>query len=165
MSFVTPSTSAAISSPNSSRIVVDVDVGVLDDVVEERGGDRLLVEAKLDADPRDADRMRDERLAGAALLAFVRGGGEAEGARDELDADVAALRGELGEQALEELLVPLTCLDRCHFFSVLRHLSARTSAGGTAVTGSEVTVPMLTIPPVSLAPRRAPPRASRSLSA
>ena len=67
---------------------LELDVGVLDDVVEERGGDRLLVEAQLDADRRDADGMRDERLAGAALLALVGGGGEAEGARDELDVDV-----------------------------------------------------------------------------
>ncbi len=106
---------------------LDVDLGVLDDVVEERGGDRLLVEAQLDADPRDADRVRDERLARAALLPFVGGGGETEGARDELDSGVVApyssLGGQLGEEALEELLAPLTCLYRCHFLSVLRHFS------------------------------------------
>ena len=125
MSFVTPSTSAAISSPNSSRTVVEVDLGVLDDVVEERGGDRLLVEAELDADHRDADRMRDERLARAALLALVRRGGETEGARDELDSGRARCRsGELGEQALEELLMPLSGLDCCHVFSVLRPFRA-----------------------------------------
>ena len=89
---------------------VELDAGVLDDVVEERGGDRLLVEAQAGADRRDADRMRDERLARAALLALVGRGGEAKRARDELDVDVRALRGELGEQPFEELLVPLACL-------------------------------------------------------
>jgi hypothetical protein len=68
--------------------------------------------------------MRDERLAGAARLALVGRRGEAEGARDEIDSDVPALRRELGEEALEELLVPLTRIDRCHFFSVLRHFRA-----------------------------------------
>jgi hypothetical protein len=65
--------------------------------VEERGGDRLLVEAQAGADRGDADGMRDERLARAALLALVRGSGEAEGAGDELDVDVRALGGQLGE--------------------------------------------------------------------
>jgi hypothetical protein len=63
--------------------------------------------------------VRDERLAGAALLSLVRSGREAEGARDELDIDVGALGGELGEQALEELLAPLASLDRTHCLSVL----------------------------------------------
>jgi hypothetical protein len=69
--------------------------------------------------------MRDERLARAALLALVRGGGEAERARDELDVDVRALCGKLGEQPFEELLVPLACLQRRHISSVLR-VSGRT---------------------------------------
>jgi hypothetical protein len=63
--------------------------------------------------------MRDERLARATLLALVRGGGEAEGARDELDVDVGALGGELGEQPFEELLVPFACFQRRHCPSVL----------------------------------------------
>ena len=98
---------------------VELDAGVLDDVVEERGGDRLLVEAQAGADRGDADGMRDERLARAPLLALVRGGCEAEGARDELDVDVRALGGELCEQPFEELLVPLACFQRRHCLSVL----------------------------------------------
>ena len=61
--------------------VVDVRLRVLDDVVQERGRDRLLVEPELRADARDADGMLDERRAGAPLLALVRGGGERERAR------------------------------------------------------------------------------------
>ena len=117
---MTPSTSAAISSPNSSRSVSSSIAGVLDDVVEQRGGDRLLVEARPAQIERDADGMRNERLAGATPLALVCGCGKAEGARDELDVDVCALGGELGEQAFEELLVPLTCFQRRHCLSVLR---------------------------------------------
>ena len=55
-----------------AELVLDrlqVGVGVLDDVVEERGGDRLLVEAQLGEDLRDAERVVDELLARAALLA------------------------------------------------------------------------------------------------
>ena len=103
---------------------VELDAGVLDDVVEERGGDRLLVETQAGADRGDADGMRDEGLARAPLLALVRRRCEAEGARDELDVDVRALRGELGEQPLEELLVPLACLQRRHRLSVLAGFGA-----------------------------------------
>ena len=46
-------------------------LGVLDDVVEERGGDRLLVELELGEDLRDAERVVDELLARAALLPLV----------------------------------------------------------------------------------------------
>ena len=63
--------------------------------------------------------MRDERLTGAALLALVRGCGEAKGARDELDVDVCTLCGKLGEQRFEKLFMPLTCLQRRHYLSVL----------------------------------------------
>ena len=57
-----------------AELVLDrlqVGVGVLDDVVEERGGDRLLVEVELGEDLRDAERVVDELLARAALLAVV----------------------------------------------------------------------------------------------
>jgi hypothetical protein len=64
--------------------------------------------------------MRDERLPGAPLLALVRGSREAKRARDELDVDVLALGGKLGEQPCEELFVPLACLQRGHCLSVLR---------------------------------------------
>ena len=57
--------------------IVDVRLRVLDDVVQERGRDRLLVEPKLRADSRHADGVLDERRAGAPLLALVRRGGEA----------------------------------------------------------------------------------------
>src|SRR5438094_704264 len=68
--------------------VVQVAVGVLDDVVEERGGDRLLVEAQLRGDLGDGPRVRDEVLAGAALLTLVRGGGVAERAHEQVPIDV-----------------------------------------------------------------------------
>ena len=51
--------------------LVDLDVGVLDDVVEQRGRDRRLVEVQLGADLGHAERVVDEVLAGAALLAVV----------------------------------------------------------------------------------------------
>ena len=53
--------------------LLELGLGVLDDVVEQRRGDRLLVELELGADLRDAERVVDELLARAALLALVRG--------------------------------------------------------------------------------------------
>jgi hypothetical protein len=68
--------------------------------------------------------MGDERFARPALLTLVRGGREAESAGDEIDVDVRALGGELGEQPFEELLVPLACFECRHDFSVLRGFRA-----------------------------------------
>ena len=45
-SLVTPSTMAATSAPNDALDVVEGDAGVLDRVVEQRGGDRDVVEAR-----------------------------------------------------------------------------------------------------------------------
>ena len=49
--------------------LVELDLGVLDDVVQERRRDRLLVEVELGADLRDRPRMVDELLAGACASA------------------------------------------------------------------------------------------------
>ncbi len=94
-------------------------LGVLDHVVQERGGERLLVEMELRADLRRADRMLDEGGAGAALLALVRGCGEPECARHELAIDRAPVLGNRLEQPIEEPLMLLSTLDDCHGFSVL----------------------------------------------
>jgi len=51
--------------------VVDVDARVLDDVVQERGRERLLVQVELGADLGDAPRVVDELLPGAAELTLV----------------------------------------------------------------------------------------------
>ena len=57
--------------PELGAELLEVDLGVLDDVVQERGCDRLLVQAELGADLRHSERVVDEVLAGAPLLAFV----------------------------------------------------------------------------------------------
>jgi len=90
--------------------VVDVGLGVLDDVVEERGCDRLLVQAQLGADAGGAGRVLDEVGAGLALLPLVCGRGEVERARDEVAVDRSRVAGHLGEQLVEETLVPFACL-------------------------------------------------------
>src|ERR671937_1665882 len=93
---------------------------VLDDVMEERGRDRLLVEAELGADLRRAPRVVDERLAGTPLLPLVRGGGEAERAREELAVDLRVVRGDLFEQLVDEVLMRSVSLENGHESSVLR---------------------------------------------
>ena len=60
-------------------------LGVLGDVVEERGLDRGRVEAELGEDLGRRDRVGDVRLAGGALLALVGGDGEVERAVDRLE--------------------------------------------------------------------------------
>ena len=85
--------------------LVHPDLGVLDDVVEQRGGDRLVVEPQLGADLGGAERVKDERLTRAALLALVRTGCELEGAREQVAVDVRVVRRDLGEQLLEEIFV------------------------------------------------------------
>ena len=71
--------------------LVEAGAGVLDRVVEERRAERRGVEAKAGADPRHAEGVGDEVLAGLALLARVALAGEGEGALDLLAVD--GLRG------------------------------------------------------------------------
>ena len=112
-------------------------VGVLDHVVEERGRDRLLVEAQLGADPRGADGMLDEVGARLALLARVRRLGVQERARDEIAVDRGRVSGHLGEQLFEQRLVSFACLQRCHFPQCTPGLRGRIPRAGTAVERSK----------------------------
>ena len=92
-SFVTPSTSWATSGAEALLDVGQAVLGVLRDVVEERGLDRDRVDPELGEDLGRGDRMRDVRLAGRASLALVRVDGEIERLADGFE--VAA--GVLGE--------------------------------------------------------------------
>ena len=90
---------------------LQVDVGVLDDVVEERGGDRLLVEVQLGEDLRDPERVVDELLARAPLLALVRARGERERAGEEVAVDVRLVLLDRLDQLINEFLMTLRYLD------------------------------------------------------
>ena len=103
---MTPSTSWAISSPNSARSSFEVDVGVLDHVVQERCRDRLLVQTQLGADLRHPERVVDEVFARAPLLALVRSLGEEERVGDELAIELGYVALDLGDQLLDEVLMP-----------------------------------------------------------
>ena len=100
--------------------LLDRDLGVLDDVVHERGRDRLVVEPQLGADLGGAERVVDEVLARAALLALVRLGGEGERAGQQLPVDFRVVGRDLGEQLLDEVLVSLWSLENRHTQIVLR---------------------------------------------
>ena len=78
--------------PELDPDVLEVGVRVLDDVVEERRGDRLVVQPQLGADLRGRPRVVDERLARPPDLARVRGGRELEGAGDQLLVDAGVVR-------------------------------------------------------------------------
>ena len=82
-SLVTPSTIAATSAPSSRSMSSGVMVGVLDRVVEQRGGDGDVVEAEVGEDQRDAERVGDVGLARAADLLPVGVAGDLVGVLDE----------------------------------------------------------------------------------
>ena len=70
MSLVTPSTNAKLFAEllaTCSRIIDRV----LDDVVEQRGGNRLMVHLELGQNFGDGQRMLDVRLARGSMLALV----------------------------------------------------------------------------------------------
>ena len=98
--------------------LVELGLGVLDDVVEKRGGDRLLVEMQLGADPRDAPRMVDELLAGAPQLAPVPLLGDLECPADQLAIDLRVVGLDAREQLLHEVLVMPLGVDDRHDLSV-----------------------------------------------
>ena len=72
-SFVSPSTMCATSSPKSALDALERDRRVLHRVVQERRLQRGGVQPELRQDHRDRERVLDERLAGQAHLALVRG--------------------------------------------------------------------------------------------
>jgi len=109
--------------------LLDVGVGVLDDVVEQRGGDRLLVEMEARADLRHAPGVMDEVLAGAALLALVRVLRVRERPCEELAVDVRRVRGDVRQQLVDEVLVLPGCLHESHVISVVPYSGATFSRG------------------------------------
>ncbi len=70
--LVRPSTSVPISRPNSASISLARGVGILDRVVQQRGGDGRVVEAHLGEDRRDLDGMGEEGRARRPLLIAMR---------------------------------------------------------------------------------------------
>src|SRR5207253_584605 len=87
---------------------------VLDDVVQERGRNRLLVEVELRADPGGAERVEHEVVPRAALLARVGLGGEAERAREQVAINRRVVRGHLRDQLVDEVLMRLVRLQNGH---------------------------------------------------
>jgi hypothetical protein len=107
--------------------LLDVRACVLDDVVEESGRDRLLVQPQLRADLRSAPGMLDELLARATLLARMRRCGEAEGAGEQVAVDVLVVGGDGLYQLVDELLMSFCRLDDRHEKSVLRRFPVAAS--------------------------------------
>ena len=94
--------------------LVGLGVGVLDDVVEKRGRDRLLVEVELGADLRDRPRVVDELLARAAHLAAMVELGEVERAADQLPVDAGVVALDVSDQLTDEVLVVAFGIDDGH---------------------------------------------------
>ena len=109
--------------------LLEVGVRVLDDVVQQRGGDRLLVEAELGADARDAERMVDELLSRAARLPGVRTLRELERPSQQLLVDVRVVRLDLGDQLLDQVFAMPLGVEDTHEISVLSAVSGSVHAG------------------------------------
>jgi hypothetical protein len=121
--------------------LLEVGAGVLDDVVEKRRRDRLLVEVELGADPRDAEGVVDELLARAPHLALVRALGDGEGVAQKILVDVRVVALDLGDQLVDEVLVMPFRVEDAHSLSVLApsrdpFLAPAGGARGAAKTGS-----------------------------
>ena len=111
--------------------LVDLRLGVLDDVVEERGRDRLLVEVKLGADAGDPVRMVDEVLARTPQLAAMLALGVGERAANQVAVDPAVVRLDRGQKLFDEALVMLLGVDDRH------RLSVRTGVADSPLRGEE----------------------------
>ena len=119
VSLVTPSTSWRDLVAELGADVLDRRLRVLDDVVEQRGGDRLARRLEPGEDLRDRRRVIDEVLAAAALLALVGRRGEDERAGDEVAVDVRVVRLDPRAARRRGPVMPLDVNHR-HAFSVPR---------------------------------------------
>ncbi len=115
--------------------LVDAHVRVLDDVVQEGRRDRLVVEPQIGADLGRAERVVDERLARAALLAIVRARRELEGVSDQLAVGVRVVGRDLGDQLFEEILVSFLSFEKSHGQIVVRLAFVTVSAGNAGGAG------------------------------
>jgi len=77
--------------PELRANLLGADLRVLDNVVQQRRRDRLLVEPELRADLGRSERVVDERLARSPLLARVRVRGEPERAREQIAVDIVVV--------------------------------------------------------------------------
>ncbi len=101
--------------------LIDVGRGVLDDVMEERGRKRRLVELQAGEDLRGSPGVVDELLARLAHLPRVRLGGVVERPDEQVPVYVGLVRLDLGEQFLDEVLMSV---EYCHTSSVSRGVVA-----------------------------------------
>jgi hypothetical protein len=85
--------------------VVDGELGVLDDVVQERRDDAAVVEPELGEDASDAGRVHEVRLAALARLAVVGVDAELERALDRGRVRVRVVALDLGDEIRERAAV------------------------------------------------------------
>ena len=90
--LVTPSTTCATSGPNSSLDALDGRQRVLDDVVEQAGGDGDGVELHVGEEIGDRERVDEVGLPGMADLSPVLEGREDVGPPEQLDVGVRSCR-------------------------------------------------------------------------
>ena len=102
LSLVTPSTSLATSLPKCFSISSGSRERVLDRIVEDRGGDGLVVELEVGEDPRDLDRVAEIGVARGPHLGAVRLHREDVGAVDQPLVRV----GIVGTDLLDKLVLP-----------------------------------------------------------
>ena len=115
--------------------VVRLDVGVLDDVVQQRRSEGGVVEMELGADLRDRPRVVHERLAGASRLALVRRGGKPKRPSEELLVDARVVLLDRRNQLVDQVLVMTFDVDYRHQPSVLAVSAANLPRRSTRCKG------------------------------
>ena len=99
--LVTPSTRWATSGPNGLLDPLGRGEGVLDDVVEQAGGDRHHVHLHVGEDRRDLERVHEVGLAGVAHLSLVLERREDVGPPQQLDVRVRVVVPDLFQEVFE----------------------------------------------------------------
>jgi hypothetical protein len=132
---VTPSTSLAISSPNSS--LTSSSVVSVSSTTSWRSAAAIVSSSslRLARNQRHPVGVVDEVLTGAPLLPFVGVRRKAKRPAEQVAVDVRVVGRDLCEQLLNEALISLVKLYNCHAISVLRGFARTCPGGNDVVTG------------------------------
>ena len=127
-SLVRPSTSAPMSWPNRLIDLGAGRLGILDRVVQQRGGDGGVVELEVGENRRDFDRMGEIRIAGGAPLLAMRLHGVDIGAVEQVLVGVRIVSAH----PLDQVVLPHHLRRLLGLSRLLSELAAKASTGAAS---------------------------------
>ncbi len=128
--------------PELGSNLLEVGARVLDDVVEKRRRDRLLVQTELSADAGDAERVMDELLARPSHLPVVGPLGRLERSSQEVPVDIGVVRADLGDQLFDQVFVTSFGVEDAHVFQCTERSPCILLPRRRSARGGEVRLPM-----------------------